>query len=201
MLNPYAMQGWQNPAGSSSSSSSSSTRPSIFGALPFPSPDTLLPTFFAFRFTSFSPSILNCTVLGPGAPARPYFRILTDAPLPGVSVFQNAQGQNVALVQWKRHPEAEIRGVTPRQRTAELVALAPDRSSRSMMLNDSGITFMPRDNFIWLHSTATQPELLGRITRGQTSVTLELTGEAIHLGLLEAAVVATFLLQCGRNID
>jgi hypothetical protein len=32
-------------------------------------------------------------------------------------------------------------------------------------------------------------------------VTLELTGEAIHLGLLEPALVATFLLQCGRNID
>ncbi|KAJ7213953.1 hypothetical protein GGX14DRAFT_617909 [Mycena pura] len=90
------MQGWQNPA----SSSSSSTRPSIFGAFPSPHRTRYFP-FFAFRFTSCSPSMLNCTVLGPGAPARPYFRILTDAPLPGVSVFQNAQGQNVALVQWK----------------------------------------------------------------------------------------------------
>ncbi|KAJ6511635.1 hypothetical protein DFH09DRAFT_941973 [Mycena vulgaris] len=193
MFNPYS-QGWQNTGGAASSNG----RPSIFGALPFTSPDTL-PTFFSFRFTSFNPTILNCTIIGPQS--RPYFRIVTDAPIPGVSTFQNSNGQNVALVQWHRHPEVEIRNIVSRQRTSEMLSLSPDQSSRTMTVNGSTFTLTPRDNFIWLYSTASQPEILGRISRGQGTVTLELTGEAIHLGLLESAVVATFLLQCGRNID
>ncbi|KAJ7486597.1 hypothetical protein FB451DRAFT_1082084 [Mycena latifolia] len=193
MLNPYS-QGWQNTAASSYPNG----RPSIFGALPFPSPNPL-PTFLAFRFTAFSPTIMNCTIVGPQS--RPYFRITTDAPMPGVSVFQNSNGQNVALVQWHRHPEVEIRTVVERQRTSEMLALSTDQSSRMMTVSGTTITFTPRDNFIWLYSTAPQPEILGRISRGQNTVTLELTGEAIHIGILEPAVVATFLLQCGRNID
>ncbi|KAF8217202.1 hypothetical protein K438DRAFT_1559278 [Mycena galopus ATCC 62051] len=189
MFNPYSRD-LQAP--------SSGTRPSIFGALPFTSPDTL-PTFFSFRFTSFNPSILNCNVIGPKS--RPYFRITTDNPVPGVSVFQNSNGQNIALVQWHRHPEVELRNIVDRQRVSEMLSLSPDQTSRRMTVNGATFTFTPRDNFIWLYSAASHPELLGRISRGQNTVILELTGEAIHLGLLEPAVVATFLLQCGRNID
>ncbi|KAJ7031888.1 hypothetical protein C8F04DRAFT_1360577 [Mycena alexandri] len=192
MLNPYS-QGWQNTG----HSNPNSARPSIFGALPFPANAT--PTFFSFRFTSFSPTILNCNVIGPQS--RPYFRIVTDNPMPGVTVFQNSNGQNIALIQWHRHPEVEVRNVIARQRTSEMLSLSPDQSSRRMTVNDATFTFTPRDNFIWLYSGGPQPELLGRISRGQSAVTLELTGEAIHLGILEPAVVATFLLQCGRNID
>ncbi|KAJ7905900.1 hypothetical protein B0H13DRAFT_2508533, partial [Mycena leptocephala] len=192
--NPYT-QGWQ----STSQSRANNGRPSIFGALPFTSPDPL-PTFFSFRFTSFNPTILNCSVIGPQS--RPYFRIMTDTPMPGVSVFQNSNGQNIALVQWHRHPEVELRNIVARQRVSEMLSLSPDqRFSRGMTVNGTAFTLTPRDNFIWIYSTASQPELLGRISRGRNAVTLELTGEAIHLGILEPAVVATFLLQCGRNID
>ncbi|KAJ7736589.1 hypothetical protein DFH07DRAFT_753415 [Mycena maculata] len=194
MLNPYS-QGWQNTGASGLSSNG---RPSIFGALPFTSPGAL-PTFFSFRFTSFNPSVLNCIIIGPQS--RPYFRIVTDAPIPGVSVFQNSNGQNMALVQWHRHPEVEVRNIITRQRTSAMLALWTDQSSRTMSVNGATFTFTPRDNFIWIYSTASQPEILGRISRDQDTITLELTGEAIHLGLLEPAVVATFLLQCGRNID
>ncbi|KAJ7148549.1 hypothetical protein C8R43DRAFT_889075 [Mycena crocata] len=193
MFNPYS-QGWQGPGGSSSQNG----RPSVFGALPFTPPATL-PTFFSFRFTSFNPSILNCTIIGPQS--RPYYRIITDSPMPGVSVLQNSNGQNIALVQWHRHPEVEIRSIISRQRTSEMISLSPDQSYRTMSLSGTSFTFTPRDDFIWIYSTATQPEIFGRITRGQGTVTLELTGEAIHQGILEPAVVATFLLQCGRNID
>ncbi|KAJ7103846.1 hypothetical protein C8R44DRAFT_834601 [Mycena epipterygia] len=189
MLNPYT-QGWQNAGGNG--------RPSIFGALPFTSPNAL-PTFFSFRFTAFNPTILNCNVVGPQS--RPYFRIMTDAPMPGVTVFQNSNGQNMALVQWHRHPEVEIRGTISRQRTAEMLPLSTDQSSRTMTAGGATLSFTPRDNFIYIYSGTSQPEMFGRISRGQDKVTLELTGEAIHLGLLEPIVVATFLLQCGRNID
>ncbi|KAF7289864.1 hypothetical protein MIND_01360800 [Mycena indigotica] len=193
-FNPYAQQGWN-----SQHSMPSGSRPSMYGALPF-SPPVTLPTLFAFRFTSFAPTILNCTVIGPQS--RPYFRVLTDAPVQGVTGFQNAAGTNIALVQWHRHPEVEVQGAVSRQRSSQMLALTPDQSARAMTLNNgSSMTFTPRENFIWIYSNTSDPELLGRISRGQTSVTLELTGEAIHRGLLESAVVATFLLQCGRNID
>ncbi|KAJ7648717.1 hypothetical protein DFH06DRAFT_997054 [Mycena polygramma] len=195
MFNPYA-QGWGTQG--SGQSRPSNGRPSIFGALPFTAPDTL-PTFFSFRFTSFNPSILNCTVIGPQS--RPYFRILTDTPMPGVTVFQNSNGSNIALIEWMRHPEVELRNIVARQRVSGMLSLSQDQSSRTLTANDTTFTFTPRDNFIWIYSTASQPELLGRISRGQNTVTLDLTGEAIHLGILEPAVVATFLLQCGRNID
>ncbi|KAJ7331358.1 hypothetical protein DFH08DRAFT_708274 [Mycena albidolilacea] len=165
MFNPYS-QSWQGQ--------------SIYGALPYSSPDAL-PTFFSFRFTSLNPTVLNCTVIGPKS--RPYFRITTDTPMPGVSVFQNSNGQNIALVQWHRHPEVELRNIVARQRVSGMLSLSPDQTYRRMTVNGATFTFTPRDNFIW------------------TTVTLELTGEAIHIGLLEPALVATFLLQCGRNID
>ncbi|KAJ7698055.1 hypothetical protein B0H17DRAFT_927853 [Mycena rosella] len=179
MLNPYS-QGWQ----SAGNSVPTNGRPSIFGALPFTSLDAL-PAFFSFRFTSFSPTIMNCTVVGPQS--RPYFRITTDVPVIGVSVFQNSNGQNIALVQWHRHPEVEIRNIVTRQRTSEMLSLSLDQR-------------LVTSQFEAQVYSAT-PEILGRISRGQGTVTLEITGEAIRLGILEPAVVATFLLQCGRNID
>jgi hypothetical protein len=68
---------------------------------------------------------LNCSVIGPQS--RPYFRIMTDTPMPGVSVFQNSNGQNIALVQWHRHPEVELRNIVARQRVSEMLSLSPDQ--------------------------------------------------------------------------
>ncbi|CAK5283434.1 unnamed protein product [Mycena citricolor] len=189
MLNPYA-QDWNHPNGASAP-------PSVFGALP--SVAKALPTFFTFRFTSFNPSIMNCTVMGPQATA--YFRIITDTPMAGVSVFQNATGGTFSLVQWNQHPDVEIQGVAARQPTSSLLSLSHDRSYRSFTWADgSALLFVPRDNYIWIYYNSLE-QILGRISRGRDWVTLELTGEALRLGLLETSVVATFLLQSGRNID
>jgi hypothetical protein len=46
-----------------------------------------------------------------------------------------------------------------------------------------------------------QPQVYAQVSRDEDSVTLELTAEAIQIGLLELCVAATFLLQCGKNID
>ncbi|KAJ7905913.1 hypothetical protein B0H13DRAFT_2274370 [Mycena leptocephala] len=181
MLNPYS-QGWQNTGQSRANNGG----PSIFGALPFTSPDPL-PTFFSFRFTSFNPTILNCNVIGPQS--RPYFRIMTDTPMPGSPSFRI---QMAKTSHW-------FNGIDILRLNYEISW--QDSGSRRMTVNGATFTLTPRDNFIWIYSTGSQPELLGRISRGRNAVTLELTGEAIHLGILEPAVVATFLLQCGRNID
>jgi hypothetical protein len=45
------------------------------------------------------------------------------------------------------------------------------------------------------------PQIYARVAREEGAVALELTSEAIQIGLLEVAVAAALLLQCGRNID
>jgi hypothetical protein len=46
-----------------------------------------------------------------------------------------------------------------------------------------------------------RPQVYAQVSRGEGTVTLELTAEAIQIGLLEICATATFLLQCGRSID
>lgn len=49
--------------------------------------------------------------------------------------------------------------------------------------------------------TAGSRELLARISRDRDNLILEMSSQAIQLGLLEVCAVATVLLQCGRSID
>lgn len=50
-----------------------------------------------------------------------------------------------------------------------------------------------------VHSTA--PRILARVARMPNMITLDITQDALQLGLLEPAIVATVLLSCGANID
>jgi hypothetical protein len=45
------------------------------------------------------------------------------------------------------------------------------------------------------------PQTYARITREEGAVALDITAEAIQIGLLEVCVAAAFLLQSGRRID
>ena len=45
------------------------------------------------------------------------------------------------------------------------------------------------------------PRVLARIARIPNTVMLEMTQEAMQLGLLEPALVATVMLSCGHHID
>jgi hypothetical protein len=58
----------------------------------------------------------------------------------------------------------------------------------------------------WLHfnqlcSSGPSPQFLGRISRGEDTVVVELTADAIQLGLQDTTIVVAVLLQCGHNID
>ncbi len=44
-------------------------------------------------------------------------------------------------------------------------------------------------------------EVLAKVSSKSGVVFLEVTSQAINLGLLEASVVVTLLLMCGRNVD
>lgn len=125
MFNPYAQGGWKNAANSNAISSSTTwPQPSIFGALPYPTQNP--PSMFvAFRFTSFSPSIFNSTVMGPQA--KTYFRVNTDIPTPGFTVIANAANQPVIIIEWSKHPVLEIRGFVSKRRSSQWLELAPEK--------------------------------------------------------------------------
>lgn len=56
--------------------------------------------------------------------------------------------------------------------------------------------------YIQLYAAGTSPpRTIARICKSFNIISLEMTPEAMQLGLLEVCVVTTVLLQCGRNID
>jgi hypothetical protein len=127
--NPFA--NWSAGNGYSSGGSwnqDSAPPPSIVGALPYPHPPSYpLPPdeLITFTFTSFNPTILNCTVLGPQN--RPYFYVVTDASMPGYTLWKNAERKNIALVEWQNTPLLEARGILAKQQITNWLRLAPDR--------------------------------------------------------------------------
>jgi hypothetical protein len=57
------------------------------------------------------------------------------------------------------------------------------------------------DVFQLIASGSSNAILLARVTRGSGVISLEVTPDAIQLGILDSIVTATFLLQSGRNVD
>jgi len=159
-------------------------------------------TFPAFRFTSFNPNIFQSIVLGPQS--NPCFSIATSAtPLPGYTVFKSSTtGENIAIIEWQKHPLVEIQDVMFKQPVSKWLELSPDMSHRRMTYGGSKFIWEPCGEFICLYAPGTSEDhLIGRISRDQKTVTLELTPETVETGFLTTCAVATFLLQSGRSID
>ncbi|KAK7057891.1 hypothetical protein R3P38DRAFT_2497574 [Favolaschia claudopus] len=220
MFNPYAQSGWANAANPNAGSSGTVPQPSIFGALPYASPRNPPPTFVPFRITSSSPSptttsssssssnttpeILDSTVTGPPHHSRTYFRVRTDAPTVGFTVIHNsATKEPVGVIEWRKHPVIEIRNILPKQPTGKWLELSADRTYRTMTARGKTFVWAPDGNYICLYAPGLNaPETYARVSREESgSILLELTPEAIQLGLLEVAVAAALLLQCGRKVD
>ncbi|KAJ7076640.1 hypothetical protein B0H15DRAFT_1026469 [Mycena belliarum] len=200
MFNPYAQGGWKNTENPHAGSSCRNVpQPSIFGALPYPTLVTP-PTFHSFRFTSCNPTILHSDVIGPQA--RRYFRVDTDSPAAGYTIIHSACSQPVAIIEWACHPIIEIRDIVAKQPTAEWLALSPDRTYRKMTANGKMFVWAPDGDYISLYSSGLgSPQLYARVLREEEDVALDLTAEAIQIGLLEICVAAALLLQSGRKID
>ncbi|KAJ6562121.1 hypothetical protein B0H19DRAFT_943011 [Mycena capillaripes] len=200
MFNPYAQGGWPNPANTNAASSSNTVpQPSIFGALPYPTQNP--PSMFvSFRFTSFSPTILNSTVMGPQG--QTYFRVNTDIPTPGFTVITNAANQPMIIIEWSKHPVIEIRGIVSKQQSSQWLALSPEKRYRTMTGKGKTFVWAPDGDSICLYSSGLgAPQNFARVTREEGAVALEITAEAVRIGLLEICVAAALLLQCGRRID
>ncbi|KAF5386872.1 hypothetical protein D9615_002128 [Tricholomella constricta] len=200
--NPYAQGGWYNPENPLSINNGtwggqSPPQPSVYGALPTassPSPPKIL-TFF---FVSFNPTILNSTVVGPQS--KKYFDVVTNSPNVGASTVFRKAGQPFAAIEWITQPAVEIYGVVPPQTAARWLELSRDQTYRSMQFGGKWYAWVHKDKTISLFTVGpSPPELLARVSREPDTVKLELTAQAVQAGLLEAAVVATVLLQSGRN--
>ncbi|PPQ72693.1 hypothetical protein CVT26_002910 [Gymnopilus dilepis] len=182
---------------SESGSGNSSTFPT-FGALPYPSDPTCSCT--SFYFTSFNPDVMNCTVVGPQA--QQLYRVVTDKNMPGYTQIKKADGSNMSLIEWKSHPLVEIRGLLAKQSVGTWLGLSADQSTRAMTVREMQYTWAPRGKTINLYAGVPKnPVLLARIMRKSGAIQLDMTSDAIQLGLLDPVVTAAFLLQCGRNID
>ncbi|KAJ7036176.1 hypothetical protein C8F04DRAFT_1233308 [Mycena alexandri] len=201
MFNPYGQSGWpsnQNPNGLGSSASIP-PQPSLFGLLPSAPSRTPEPNLLSFKFTSFNPNILNSAITGPRS--RGYFRITTDTPTVGFTVFFDATGNPIAIIEWLDQPVVEIRGILSKRRTSDWLALAQNGSHRKMEALGKHFVWAPGGDYIFLYAAGVgRPQVYAQVSRGEDSVKLEMTPEAIQIGLLEICVVATFLLQCGKNI-
>ncbi|TFK32345.1 hypothetical protein BDQ12DRAFT_617238 [Crucibulum laeve] len=171
--------------------------PSVFGALPYPAASSNLVTFY---FTSFSPDILNCSIVGPQG--QTLYRVVTDNQMPGYTVIKNAEGRNISLIEWQAHPFIEIRGILPKQNVRNWLRLSPDRASRTMDVRGMRYMWSPSDKAISLFAgSASHPTFLSKITRTHGNITLDMASDALQLGILDTVIAAALLLQCGRNID
>ncbi|EPQ50462.1 hypothetical protein GLOTRDRAFT_133842 [Gloeophyllum trabeum ATCC 11539] len=189
--NPFG--GWGN---------SEAPPPSIFGALPYPQSSAPSPTLAdraIFVFTDYNPSILNCTIVDNRA--RTVFYISTET-TPRYTFVKDRDGRNLGVIEWQTHPSVEIRGIVPKQEVRSWLALSPDARSRVMTVQNARYAWAPSGSHILLYTTTSSvPQVLGKVSKTASTVTLELSAAALELGLLECAIVATLLMQSGRNID
>ncbi|KAK0460163.1 uncharacterized protein EV420DRAFT_1628925 [Desarmillaria tabescens] len=200
--NPYAQGGWFNPdkvdsINNTPWSPANPPQASLYGALPFSSTSTQQSTYkFTFSYRS---TILNSTITGPND--RPYFRITNDSPSKGKTLFQNHEGHNFAIIEWQSRPVVEIRELLERQAVASWLPLSADKTQRAMLARGKWYSWVPYENIICATYGSTPPTPIAKILRGDKAVSLEITAEAIQVGLLEICIVATVLLQSGRTID
>ncbi|KAF6754545.1 hypothetical protein DFP72DRAFT_373695 [Ephemerocybe angulata] len=204
--NPYAQAGWFNPQNPNTINNqtwgiSAASGPSIFGALPYPSSQKSLPTILTFHYVCLNPDVMNCTITGPTS--IPYLEVGTVAAAHGArTVFRRPDGQAMAAIEWGRSPIVEISSVLPRQPVSHWLRLSADRAHRAMSVNGKEFMWVARDNCFCLFAFGelTKGPLV-RIFGAHGAITLEITTEAFHLGVLEAAIVAAVVFQSGRTLD
>lgn len=121
--NPYAQAGWPNPTNPHSINDGPwrpNTHPPTYGALP--PLDNKPASVLVFTFTSFNPDLFNCVVTGPNN--SKYFEVHTNS---GTTVISKP-GQQIAAIQWTRHPTVEASGIIARQLTKDFLKLSNDQT-------------------------------------------------------------------------
>lgn len=107
-------------------SCSGSSRPSVYGALPFKPPSSAQ-SIISLTFTLFHPDILTSTVFGPNE--TPCFEVVNDCPTPGTTLFRTVEGTSFAVIEWRRVAVVEIKNILRRTTAGQWLALSSDRRS------------------------------------------------------------------------
>ncbi|TFK35936.1 hypothetical protein BDQ12DRAFT_668107 [Crucibulum laeve] len=207
--NPYAQGGWQVSQSNNNSDPPQDhyLPPSVQGALPSlpssSSPTHGQPNFVTFYFTSFNPDITNCVVIGP---ARKYTDILTATNPESTiecTLFQDSDGRISSMIEWiGRHPYVEVKDAVSREPVRDFIRLSADQSYRTMIVKGKQYAWVPSPTGMILYNmTYNPPEIVARAIRSHDTVTLQITAQAIHAGLMDVTVVAAVLLLSNRNID
>ena len=126
--NPYAQAGWFNPQNPNTINTqswgiSAASGPSIFGALPYPSSQTSLPTVLTFHYVLPKPNVLNCTITGPTS--IPYLDVASDG---ARTIFRRPDGQGIACIEWSSNPTVEIINTVAKQPIGQWIRLSADRA-------------------------------------------------------------------------
>ncbi|KAJ6600333.1 hypothetical protein DFH09DRAFT_1020947 [Mycena vulgaris] len=201
-MNPFA-QGWSASHPSAQPLPTWGTRPSLYGALPYHSADSILQandTLITFTFTSFDATVLNSALVG--SDNRTYFYITTDLSVRGRTVVSDSNRGRVGLITWSAQPTVGIDDLGWTLRASQWLCLSPDRTCRTMVVGAQQFSWQPKNGSIELLSLDKQnPQLLARISQGPTGTTLQLSPRAIQSRLIQDIVVSAVLLMSGRSID
>ncbi|KAF8959605.1 hypothetical protein BDZ97DRAFT_1922780 [Flammula alnicola] len=189
----------------------SNNTPPTFGALPSMAN---IPYSMTFNFTMFDSSILNCSVSGTNSTT--YFYVASNSTSTTVS---RRNGEVYAVIDWQGHPTIQAHETLGRQRTSQWLRLSNDRRRvisfyPTVSLCYVGLTFhvdvaqcqsedeiIPGSHVLHGDDTSAMSSELARITRVNSSVTLQITIPAFNSGFFEKSVLATILFLSGRNID
>ncbi|TFK49037.1 hypothetical protein OE88DRAFT_1737249 [Heliocybe sulcata] len=174
--------------------------PSVYGALPYPGAAAHVSGGnITLTFTAFTPTILNSVLID--AQTNIQFRIESNNSAL-FTLVKDGHGRTVAVIEWRSQPTVEIRGVAPKQNIAKWLGLSSDGLARIMKIGNASYAWAPNGRHLGLYTMSpAAPQLLAKVSKTHTTVVFEVTTQAMQLGLLEASIVATLLLQSGRNID
>ncbi|KAF7344909.1 hypothetical protein MVEN_01653300 [Mycena venus] len=174
-------------------------QPSIYGALPYFTPEPIDP-FVTYTFVSFGATVLNSALLG--ADNRTRFLIITDdsaSTLERTTVEDPDRGR-VALITWGKQPSIAIDELGWTMRTSQWLYLSSNHACRTMIVSGEKFSWRPNGGFIELFSLEGS-DALARISQGAAGVVLQVAPKAIQKRLLKVIVTSTVLLMSGRKID
>ncbi|KAJ7117172.1 hypothetical protein C8R44DRAFT_627037 [Mycena epipterygia] len=158
------------------------------------------PAFVTFQFTSFNPTLLDSTVLGPSS--QFYFHVSTASRPLRYTAVRDSTNEAITVIEWLKHPVIEIRDALTKQAVSQWLVLSSDKSYRTMNFDGRSFVWSPEGNYVCLYSTGLEaPRIYARIFRDANALALDLTAEAINMGMLDVCVAAALVLQSGRNID
>lgn len=95
---------------------------------------------------NFNHTVLNSSVVGPRD--REYFTIMHNTPNRSNTLFRDAEGRSIAMIDWNGTPKVEIHALLQRQNASSWLALSTDRRQRTMNARGKWYAWVPEGNSV-----------------------------------------------------